>query len=128
MPLPFPSKNSPMVSSAAAMGFKGLAIDDAEMPRVEEGNHLLGPQRRQRSTYSFHRNREVVRDVVAGHRQGDRSVRLDLSPIGHLEQESAYALQCAVTAQKDRSRLHSIDRVERDFAYAARQLRIGLHE
>src|SRR3984893_2126062 len=97
-----------MASSAAAMGFKGLVIDDAKMPRVEEGNHLLGPQRRQRSTYGFHRNREVVRDVVAGHRQGDRSVRLDLSPIGHLEQESAYALQCAAASQEDRYRLHPI--------------------
>src|SRR6266403_3034533 len=124
MSLPLPSKNSPM-TSAAAMGFKGLAIDDAEMPRVGEGNHLLGPQRRQRSTYGFHRNREVVRDVVAGHRQGDRSIRLDLPPVRHLEQEPAYSLQCAATTQKDRSRLHSIDRVKREFAYAARQLRIG---
>jgi hypothetical protein len=53
----------------AALGFESPSVHDAEMSRIREGDHLLGPQRRERTAHRFNRNRQVVRNVVARHRQ-----------------------------------------------------------
>src|SRR3977135_1856084 len=98
------------------MRFESPAIDDAEMSCIEEGNHPLGLERRQRAAHGLDWDVEVVRDIVARHRQGNRSLRLDLHPMGQLQQESAYSLQCMAASQQNHSRLQSIDRAKRDLA------------
>ena len=91
----------PTVPSGLAYRLESVAVEQLDPVRIRNGYDRAALERRQGSTHRLDRQTEIIRNVIARHRQVESLC--PVAPLEHLEKEGGHPLGCGHAAQQQRA-------------------------